>query len=260
MELAIYQVDAFADGPFTGNPAAVVPLERWLSDEVMQAIAQENNLSETAFFVPEGKGYRIRWFTPTAEVELCGHATLASAHVLFAHRGVGDGVVRFDSASGPLAVERDGDRLVLDFPAKPPVPCAAPPLVLEGLGVEPVETRVAANYMAVFESAGEVAGLEPDFRPLARLGDRGLIVTAPGDDCDFVSRYFVPSWGIDEDPATGSTHCELTPYWADRLGRTRLEARQLSRRGASLVCELRGDRVAIAGGAVTYLMGQIELK
>lgn len=262
MILSLYQVDAFADALFSGNPAAVVPLERWLPDEVMQAVAMENNLSETAFFVPRGAAYHIRWFTPAAEVELCGHATLASAHVLFVHLGLGGDSVSFESRSGPLSVSRDLDLLVLDFPARSPVPCETPQEVLDGLGVEPRETLVAANYMAVFSSEEEVASLRPDFRPLSRLGDRGLIVTAPGSDCDFVSRYFVPSWGIDEDPATGSTHCELTPYWSDRLGRASGEgmtARQLSRRGARFECALRGDRVAIGGRAVTFLTGSFEV-
>jgi predicted PhzF superfamily epimerase YddE/YHI9 len=257
MKLDMYQVDAFADELFSGNPAAVVPLEDWIPDEVMQAIAQENNLSETAFFVPEGDGFRIRWFTPTVEVELCGHATLASAHVLFVHRGFEGDEVSFQSCSGSLRVGRDGEMLVLDFPSKPPVPCPPPQLVIDGLGVEPQETLVAANYLAVFGREEEVSVLRPDFRPLARLGERGLIVTAPGDRCDFVSRYFAPSWGIDEDPATGSTHCELTPYWAQRLGSNRLSARQLSKRGARLECELRGERVAIGGRAVTFLTGSI---
>jgi predicted PhzF superfamily epimerase YddE/YHI9 len=259
MRLDMYQVDAFADGPFTGNPAAVCPLERWLPDATMQAIAMENNLSETAFFVPAGAGYHIRWLTPTAEVALCGHATLASAHVLFEHLGVNGDRVHFDSRSGPLAVSRRGEFLELDFPAKPPRPCPPPDDVIAGLGREPVETLVAANYMAVFETAADVGALHPDFRPLARLGERGLIVTAPGTTHDFVSRYFVPSWGIDEDPATGSTHCELVPYWAERLGHERLRARQLSRRGAEFSCELRGQRVGIGGRAVTFMTGTIDL-
>ena len=258
MKIPIYQVDAFVRGPFTGNPAAVCPLDGWLPDDVMQNIAMENNLSETAFFVPTGDRYHIRWFTPTAEVDLCGHATLASAHVLFNHLGFDGETVRFDSQSGELRTSRDGERLVLDFPAKPPQRVEPPDDVIAGLGREPRETWFAANYMAVLDSESELTALEPDLRPLARLGEPGLIVTAPGTDCDFVSRYFAPAWGIDEDPATGSTHCELTPYWAGRLDRTHLRARQLSRRGAEFVCELRGDRVLIGGRALTYLEGRIE--
>jgi predicted PhzF superfamily epimerase YddE/YHI9 len=256
MEQEIYQVDAFTSEMFGGNPAAVCPLDHWLDDGVMQAVAGENNLSETAFFVREEGGWRIRWFTPTVEVDLCGHATLASAHVLFEHCNVDESTLSFESQSGPLSVR---PLLVLDFPSKPPVQCVTPGRVIEGLGLAPTETLASANYMAVFEHEAEVAGLEPDFRPLVDLGGRGLIVTAPGDDCDFVSRYFAPAWGIDEDPATGSTHCELTPYWSKRLGRTSLHARQVSARGAEFRCELRGDRVDIAGRAVTYLIGHIHL-
>lgn len=259
MKLDMYQVDAFCEDVFTGNPAAVCPLSRWLPDATMTAVAMENNLSETAFFVPEGDGFHIRWFTPTVEVELCGHATLASAHVLFAHLAFGGDVVRLSSRSGPLSVSRDGELLSLDFPVKAPLPCTTPGDVVAGLGCEPREMLAGPNYMAVFDSASEVASLRPEFAPLAKLGERGLIVTAPGDDCDFVSRYFAPAYGIDEDPATGSTHCELIPYWAQRLGRRELSARQLSARGARFRCRLRGDRVDIAGRAVTYLVGEIDI-
>lgn len=259
MALKIYQIDAFTSEVFGGNPAAVCPLEEWLPEATMQVIAGENNLAETAFFVPEGDGYAIRWFTPTVEVNLCGHATLASGHVLFEHEGVGGDEIRFQSKSGPLSVRRDGGRLVLDFPASAVAPCATPAWVVEALGREPAEMITSAHNMAVFGSQDEITALRPDFKILAGNDDLGLIVTAPGSDVDFVSRFFAPAWGIDEDPATGSTHCDLTVYWAKRLGKTSLSARQLSARGGELSCSLRGERVDIAGKAVTYLVGSIHL-
>ncbi len=260
MRLPLYQVDAFADRPFTGNPAAVCPLEDWLSDEVMQAIAAENNLSETAFFAPEEEGWRLRWFTPTTEMDLCGHATLASAFVIFRflapHR---DRVVFRTRQAGDLTVSRDGELLALDFPARPPAPCPAPPDLGAALGSEPTKVLAARDYVALYDGPDRVAALSPDFAALAKLG-RAVIVTAPGrGEVDFVSRFFAPALGVDEDPVTGSAHCTLIPYWAAWLGKTRLEARQLSRRGGSLSCELRGDRVTIAGRALLYLTGIIEI-
>jgi PhzF family phenazine biosynthesis protein len=259
MELRLYQVDAFTDRVFGGNPAGVCPLEEWLPEDTMQRIANENNLAETAFFVGDDGGYHIRWFTPECEVDLCGHATLASGHVVFTHLGHDGDSIRFDSASGPLGVRRDGAWFVLDFPTRDPRPCEPPAQIAGGLGREPLEVLSGANYMAVFDAEEDVAALKPDFRILGGLGDRGLIVTAPGRDVDFVSRYFAPAWGIDEDHATGSSHCELAPYWAARLGKNRLEARQLSRRGGRLRCSLLGERVEIAGQAVTYLEGTIRI-
>lgn len=260
MRIPLYQVDAFADGPFTGNPAAVCPLDGWLPAETMQAIAAQNNLAETAFFVAEGEGWRLRWFTPTVEVDLCGHATLAAAHVIFtALTSEQQRVLFHTEKAGDLAVTRDGELLALDFPAWPPEPCAAPPGLGVALGRQPVMVLAARDYLAVYDAEGDVASLAPDFVALARLG-RSVIATAPGStEIDFVSRFFAPAMGVDEDPVTGSAHCMLIPYWAGRLGRTRLRARQLSRRGGSLACELRGDRVAIAGRVIPYLTGAIEI-
>ena len=261
MRIPLYQIDAFADGPFTGNPAAVCPLEEWLPDNVMQAIAAENNLSETAFFVPEGDGYRLRWFTPTSEVDLCGHATLASAFVVFRWLIPRRNAVTFQTVqAGPLTVSRDGDLLALDFPARPPSPCAMPDGIAAALGRQPAAVLAARDYLAVYETAEDIRALTPDFAAIARLDRFAVIVTAPGTGgIDFVSRFFAPARGVDEDPVTGSAHCTLIPYWAGRLGKTRLEARQLSRRGGALICALQGDRVTIAGRAVLYLEGRITI-
>lgn len=262
MRLALYQVDAFSDRLFGGNPAAVVPLAAWLPVPVMQAIAAENNLAETAFFLREGEAYALRWFTPTVEVELCGHATLASAYVIFRFLEPQRDSVRFRTLkAGMLGVGRAGEALVMDFPAWPPEPCPLPPELPAALGATPAEMyRYRQRHLAVFERAEEVAGLAPDFAALKRQG-HGLIVTAPGSEggVDFVSRFFAPAHGIDEDPVTGSAHCVLTPFWAKRLGKTRLEARQISRRGGVLACTLDGERVAIAGRCVLYLEGTIAV-
>jgi PhzF family phenazine biosynthesis protein len=259
MKLRQYQVDAFASRPFQGNPAAVCPLERWLPDELMQAIAGENNLSETAFFVPSDRGYALRWFTPVAEVDLCGHATLASAHVLFEHLGHAQPSITFATRSGDLIVERRDGRLVMDFPACPPEPCATPDGLAEGLGRRPIKVLAGDDYLAVFESEADIRAIVPDHALLSRLDRRGVCITAPGESADFVSRFFGPKLGVPEDPVTGSAHCMLTPYWAGRLGRDSLSARQVSRRGGDLGCELRGDRVLIAGRAVTVMTAEIDL-
>lgn len=259
MQIPIYQVDAFADQVFRGNPAAVCPLDAWLADAAMQAIAAENNLSETAFFVRERTGFALRWFTPLAEVELCGHATLATAFVIATVLEPGRTEMVFSSASGPLAVARKGDLYELDFPALPPAPCARPAGLDAALGVAPRALLRASKYLALYDDAETVAALAPDMAALALLHPYGVIVSAPGADCDFVSRYFAPSYGIPEDPVTGSAHATLIPYWSQRLGRTRLDARQLSRRGGVLVCEDRGDRVGIGGRAVLYLAGTIAV-
>ena len=262
MRLPIYQVDAFADRLFAGNPAAVVPLEEWLPDAVMQAIAAENNLAETAFFRRENGDYALRWFTPAVEVELCGHATLASAHVIFRFLDPGRERVEFRTMkAGVLGVSREGDVLTLDFPALPPEPCPLPPELPAALGARPSEFHAQdQRRLAVFARAEEVASLKPDFAALVRAGHGSLIVTAPGEGgVDFVSRYFAPAYGIDEDPVTGSAHCVLAPYWAKRLGKKTLEARQISARGGALRCTLAGERVAISGRCALYLEGFISV-
>jgi predicted PhzF superfamily epimerase YddE/YHI9 len=259
MRLPIYQVDAFAERVFGGNPAAVCPLPAWLDDAVMQAVAAENNLSETAFFVRADGEYAIRWFTPAVEVDLCGHATLASAHVVFTALEPGRAAVRFESRSGPLDVTRDGELLVLDFPARPPRRCEPPAGLGSALGAEPREVWLSRDLVAVFEREDDVRELRPDMGALGALHHAGVCATAPGDECDFVSRFFAPAMGVPEDPVTGSSHCTLVPFWAERLGRTRLRARQVSTRGGELHCEHAGERVRLGGRAVRYLEGFIEI-
>jgi PhzF family phenazine biosynthesis protein len=259
MKLALYQVDAFTARRFGGNPAAVVPLEEWLPDDVMQAIAAENNLAETAFVIPREDVSPLRWFTPSVEVDLCGHATLASADVLFRYRFPKAERLAFSTRSGELAVSRKGALLELDFPSRPGKPVAVTDALAEALGARPREAVQARDLLAVFDSEAQVRALRPDFDRVAKLDTWAVIASAPGDDVDFVSRFFAPSHGIDEDSVTGSSHCTLTPYWADRLGRNRLTAKQVSQRGGDLTCELRGDRVLIAGQVVEYLRGEIEV-
>jgi PhzF family phenazine biosynthesis protein len=262
MRLPLYQIDAFVtEYPFSGNPAAVCPLQAWLPDPVMQAIAAENNLSETAFFVPEGRDYRLRWFTPTVEVDLCGHATLASASVVFRSLAPERNSVTFlTEKAGPLAVSRAGESLVMDFPARRPERSPRTERVAAALGRRPAELLTARDYLAVYETADEVAALNPDFAAVAGLDRFAVIATAPGNDgIDFVSRFFAPARGVAEDPVTGSAHCTLIPFWAERLGKTRFEARQLSRRGGALSCAIDGDRVTIAGRARLYLEGTITI-
>ena len=259
MRLPYFHVDAFASGVFRGNPAGVCPLAAWLPDARLQNIAAENNLSETAFVVARGGDYDLRWFTPTTEVDLCGHATLAAAFVLFTERGVTGDQVRFHSRSGPLSVSREGDVLTLDFPSRPAAPCATPDALRRGLGATPAEVRKARDFLAVFGREAEVRDLKPDFAALRTLDCLGIIATAPGVDCDLVSRFFAPGAGIDEDPATGSSHCTLIPYWAQRLGKTKLFARQVSARGGEMFCALAGDRVQIGGHAALYSRGELEV-
>ncbi|MGH6672100.1 MAG: PhzF family phenazine biosynthesis protein [Xanthobacteraceae bacterium] len=262
MRLPIYQVDAFAEKLFGGNPAAICPLQSWLPDATMQAIAAENNLAETAFFVREGNDYALRWFTPTVEVDLCGHATLASAHIVFSFIEPGRDRIGFRTLkAGTLTVAKSGDMLMMDFPARPAEPVVPPPGLLAALGGSPREVLKARDHMLVYDSAAEVSALKPDFTALAKVEDCwGAIATAPGEDgVDFVSRLFAPAKGIPEDPATGSSHCTLVPYWAKRLGKTKLQARQLSRRVGTLSCALNGERVAIGGRTVLYLEGEIEI-
>ena len=262
MRIPLYQVDAFTSRLFGGNPAAVCPLSEWLPNATMQAIAAENNLAETAFFVPQGERYLLRWFTPTVEVELCGHATLASGYVVTRILAPERRAVTFDTLkAGPLEVSRDGDLLAMDFPAWPPQEKSVDPRVLAALGAAPVESFVArGRNLAVYDRAEDVAALRPDFAAMRRVEGANAIATAPGrNGVDFVSRYFAPNYGVDEDSVTGSAHCVLTPYWAARLGKEQLTARQISARGGELTCTLRGDRVTIAGHAVLYLEGAITV-
>lgn len=260
MSLAIYQVDAFTNKTFGGNPAAICPLEEWLSEEAMQKIAAENNLAETAFFVKKGDVYEIRWFSPTVEIPLCGHATLASAHVLFNCLGEQSASLKFRSCGrGDLGVEKHGDLLVLDFPAYDLRETEAPAALVEALGKEPLNAWETQGKMIMlrFESEAEVRSFDPDMGALAKLSYNEVIVTAPGDDSDFVSRMFAPKIGIPEDPVTGAIHCSLIPYWASQLGKTKLFARQVSKRGGELFCELAGERVRIGGNAALYMKGEI---
>jgi len=259
MRIPIYQVDAFTERPFGGNPAAVCPLEHWLADETLQAIAAENNLSETAFFVPRGEDFELRWFTPTVEVDLCGHATLAAGKVILDRLRSGADSVRFHTKSGELAVKRRGELFELDFPSQPGEPFACATLV-EAMGGTPIELFRSVHYdLLAYASEADVRALEPSEAGLLAHDKLGVIATAPGLEVDFVSRFFAPRAGVFEDPVTGSAHCVLTPYWARRLGKNELRARQISHRVGELTCTQDGERVRIAGGAVLYLEGEITL-
>ncbi|MCJ7556154.1 MAG: PhzF family phenazine biosynthesis protein [Gammaproteobacteria bacterium] len=257
MKLPVYIINAFANQPFRGNPAAVCPLPEWLDESTMQSIASQHNLSETAFIVAAGEDYQIRWFTPAEEVPLCGHATLASAEVVRLFLKPGCQSVAFLSMSGRLDVHFDQHKVWLNFPALPAEATTSPGNLGKGLGLEPQEILVAEYYLAVFESETQVRDLKPDMKLLASLDRKAVIVTAPGDEVDFVSRFFAPRLAVDEDPVTGSAHCTLVPYWASRLGKTSLHARQLSHRGGELFCQQMGDRVQIGGYATLYLQGEI---
>jgi PhzF family phenazine biosynthesis protein len=260
MELPLYQIDAFTDRVLGGNPAAVCPLQAWLEDDLMQAIAAENNLSETAFFIRHGEDFELRWFTPTTEVDLFGHATLATAYLILTHLDPGRTDITFHTRSGALTVIRDGERLVMDFPAWKAETVALPDGMTAGLGAKPEAVMLANNrYMVLFPDESGVCAVQPNFSALRQVDPGRVIITAPGTDCDFVSRNFAPAFGIDEDPVTGSAHCALAPYWAERLGKARLHARQVSARGGELFCELRGEHVAITGQAVLYLSGTISV-
>jgi PhzF family phenazine biosynthesis protein len=257
--IPFFQVDAFTSSVFGGNPAAVCPLKEWLPEATLQAIAAENNLSETAFFVKSDSGFHLRWFTPAVEVDLCGHATLASAHVLFEHLGVTGDKITFDTKSGKLGVNRKDGLLSLDFPARPSAlvtPCSG---LIEALGGKPQAIFAARDYLVVYGSEEQVRALHPDMEGLKRIDRFAVIATAPGEDCDFVSRFFAPAKGVPEDPVTGSAHCTLIPYWAERLQRNKLTARQVSPRGGDLICELRGERVTICGRCVLFAKGEILL-
>jgi PhzF family phenazine biosynthesis protein len=259
MNLPIFQIDAFTSRRFRGNPAAVVVLDEWLPDEVMAAIAAENNLSETAFVIPHPEVAPLRWFTPTIEVDLCGHATLATAHVILnSYRPETKGI-RFATRSGELGVSRRDELLCMDFPARPPKPIILGEALVAALGAQPREVLMARDILAVFDSEDEVKRLRPDFDRIAALDAFAVIATARGDHVDFVSRFFAPAAGVPEDPVTGSAHCTLTPYWAEELGKHQLTAHQVSARGGELLCEMLGDRVAIAGATIEYLHGEITV-
>lgn len=256
--MKIYQVDAFTDKAFGGNPAAVCPLEHWLSEEKMQKIAMENNLSETAFFLKEGEIFHIRWFTPELEIDLCGHATLASAHVIFNHLGYERNIIEFRYEGGVLFVEKEGFLLKMNFPSFESEETIAPDNIEEIMGNQALEIYKARDLLLVYRSENEIRELNPDFAALTHLDVLGVIVTAPGEQVDFVSRFFAPAAGINEDPVTGSAHCMLIPFWAKRLKKNNLSALQLSKRVGTLYCENKGDRVVIAGNAVTFLEGEIQ--
>lgn len=259
MKLPLFQIDAFTDRLFGGNPAAVVLLAEWLPDPVLTAIAAENNLAETAFVIPGPGTVALRWFTPKVEVDLCGHATLAAAHVLFRHVMRDADRVTFATRSGNLVVTREGGRLTMDFPARPGSPAEVTERLVSALGARPIQAFLARDLMAIFDAESTVRNLQPDFQRIAELDAFGVIVSAPGESTDFVSRFFAPRAGVPEDPVTGSAHCTLVPYWAARLGKPDLAARQLSARGGDLRCRLAGDRVFISGAAVEYLRGEIDV-
>jgi len=260
MKLPLYQVDAFTSRAFRGNPAAVVLLDDWLPDGVLAAIAAENNLAETAFVVTRGDVMPLRWFTPTVEVDLCGHATLAAAHVLFRYSIPSAKSVTFSTQSGNLVVERDGELLSMDFPSRPGKPMQVTEALVSALGIRPREALIARDLLAVLATESQVRSFQPDFQRIASLDAFAVIVSAPGDAVDYVYRFFAPRQGIPEDPATGSANCTLVPYWAARLRKAELVAKQLSARGGDLRCTLRGDRVLIAGRAAEYLRGEITVE
>jgi PhzF family phenazine biosynthesis protein len=264
MRVPLFQVDAFTSQPFTGNPAAVCPLDRWLDDELLRKVAAENNLSETAFLVPRGADYQLRWFTPRCEVKLCGHATLASAYVIFNRLKPESKSVRFATRfSGTLTVWKEDDLFLMDFPAMACRTCAGVPAELvRALGARPLSVELAEgndDYIAVYETEGAIRNIRPDFAQLEQLHPFAVAITAPAENADFVSRYFAPSYGIAEDPVTGSVHCALAPYWAERLGKTHLHARQVSQRGGELWCEIAGERVILKGNAVVAMEGVLAI-
>ncbi|GJM12635.1 MAG: putative isomerase [Pseudohongiella sp.] len=259
MKINVYQIDAFANKAFEGNPAAICPLQEWLPAQTMQALAAENNLSETAFFVPEDDGFALRWFTPETEVDLCGHATLAAAYVLFEELDYQGEEILFSTKSGTLTVKRSGTALTMDFPAQPPQPFELPTQLVEAFGTTPEDCLKFADIVAVFSSEELVRTADPDMALLAQLDCRGIIITSEAADYDFIARWFGPRTGIEEDPVTGSAFTQLVPYWANRLGKTEFRAKQVSARGGEVTCGLVGDRVLISGRAVLYMRGVIEL-
>ncbi|WP_342647663.1 PhzF family phenazine biosynthesis protein [Mucilaginibacter sp. CSA2-8R] len=261
MTIPIYQADAFTNQLFGGNPAAVCPLAEWLPDETMQKIAIENNLAETAFFVKTTSGYHLRWFTPEYEIDLCGHATLATAHIIFTELGYTEEAIHFETQkAGTLKVTKNGNLYTLDFPSRPPYPAEMPEGLLEGLENKmPVHVLRSRDYFLVYENEQDIIDMQPNHFLLSKVDAVGIIITAPGKDVDFVSRFFAPAAGVPEDPVTGSAHCNLIPYWAEKLGKTHLHAYQLSARKGELWCEHKGDRVLMSGEAVTYLKGEIYI-
>jgi len=263
MELKIFQVDSFTDRVFKGNPAGVIVLNSWIDDHIMQNVAQENNFSETAFAVEKSNNfYEIRWFTPTLEVDLCGHATLAAARVIFDHYNVHGNELEFYSPkAGPLKVTLSENDLTLDFPVDQPSKESPPNGLYEAIGEAPEEClKGKSDYLLVFKDQATVERLEPNFYLLRYIQARGIICTAPGDDCDFVSRFFAPASGVNEDPVTGSAHTTLTPYWSSKLGKVKMEAKQVSKREGFLTCELKGESVLITGKAVIYFEGLINFE
>lgn len=259
MELSIFQVDAFSSKVFGGNPAAVCPLLEWLPAATLQSIASENNLAETAYFVRNRDRFHLRWFTPTVEMDLCGHATLASAFVLFEELGYAGNTVYFDTKSGELTVKREGQLLTMDFPSRPPKPIEIEPGLVPAMGGKPTEILAARDCFLAYDTEEEVLALQPDMNALLKLDHASFIATAKGKNCDFVSRFFAPKLGVAEDPVTGSAHCTLIPYWAEKLGKTTLHAWQISPRRGELFCKLNGDRVEIAGRAAMYMKGTIYI-
>jgi PhzF family phenazine biosynthesis protein len=266
VNIPIYQIDAFTSEVFRGNPAAVCPLENWIAPEMMQAIAAENNLGATAFFVRQGSGYSLRWFSPRQEIRLCGHGTLATAFLIFSSLDPSAELIRFESCSGELIVRREREWIVLDFPARPIQPCQVPQALLDGIVprsqvvLQSVADAPGGNLFVVYETEPEVRDAVPNIPMLEKLHPSGVCVTAPGMDSDFVSRFFAPSFGLREDPVTGSTHCSLAPYWAERLKKSSLHAKQLSARGGELIVEPHGERVRIKGKAVMYMEGSITIE
>lgn len=255
--ITLYQVDAFAEQVFSGNPAAVCVLQHWLADDLLQAIASENNLSETAFVVAVDQGYELRWMTPEAEVDLCGHATLAAAHVLHRHLAANQSPLRFFTRSGELSVTATTEGYAMDFPATMPVACEAPNALLQGLGAEPKAVLAGFDYVVVLDNEAQLRALTPDFNLWMGLDKRGVVVTAVGDECDFVSRCFFPKLKVNEDPVTGSAHCQTAPFWAEHLNKPHLLAQQLSERGGTVQCQVAGERVVLLGQAQDYLQGTI---
>ena len=261
MKLPYYHVDAFTERLFRGNPAGVCLLDSgWLPEQVMQKIAFENNLSETAFVVPTEQGFGLRWFTPAIEVDLCGHATLAAAHVLFREVGLDQATINFETKSGMVSVDRIDSTLVLDFPSRPPVKCSAPLGPARAFGKKPTEVWKARDYLFIFNNESDVRDMAPEFESMKNWDSLGVIVSAPGESVDFVSRFFAPRAGVNEDPVTGSAHSTLIPYWAGRLNKSSLKANQLSKRGGELFCQDAGARVKIGGKALTYFKGELELQ